>query len=1027
MRSSASASSLPSSSSSPFVDDDEVEIIDVPLTQRLRQRPPPKEKAAVKRKRGGNDDDEDDEDEDDDDGGEDDVSVYSEGEDDSYGYHSTSRRSTSGNGVADDDFAQQKGGGRPVSAAELREFQDVVGSHLSRLNCIQLIKKAGYDVERAVNDYFHQVNDDGAQEEKKQPPTTPKRAFGRAASRGAFSLGLGLGGFSAAASTPSSSASRPSLASSLSSPSSSLSAFPEVQKPNTRQPAQRPSYLAPDSDDSFDSDDSLPRPRGRRRAPRQQAGAAGAGRRGRFMKKGGKGGKGIFDPTLPPPDFHSRPADSALPSAVQRMSSYKEGMKVDAKIAGHWSAADSTHGWRSPLQGSGGLRTASELRPDPPLLFSCAAPCVLCPCRFPVEVLAVYEVGHVLRVKHPDWPIETAVFIDPVTRHVAPAGSKKAEYYSYEQVETFTTAPPKPPHPDAALYLWPGVRKDDESGEASLFLGTLTCRVVSDRAYGMKEWYDCVVPEKDDEQSLAVWRVVDTWLKKQSKLVEVEEKVEEALQRGQPCPSVSSAAGKAVQARLHSSYTWKLMEQWMGLGYDVREVVRSHHTDEDEEVKRSEQINELVEMRGVAMRHPSSVSGQPDEMRFGLDASSDSGSTSSSMPSSNNSDDDDSDDEDGGGGGMLSVFQSVLGMAKGKRGPARAALFSSTAKGKKGKRLSKQDAQAARAEAESRAALASTAASARPLHTYTVTLNLFISLAAQKSSPASTSLSLTPLNALMAALYPRSAYPALHAMIDEAQAPVPSSLQPTVNLERLMSLSVRDEQGQPFFWEKLKAREAKAKQEAAQKAAEEEMKAREEAEAAGVKAGKKGRKAPAKKAKARAEEKKAEEKDEKADDSDDSMDIGVGEREEELSAACGLNITLRDYQTHTVSWMLEQEADVACTNMYLWTQLQFPDEAVTYARWKQSAAVSSSSSSAPPVVIPEDAEAPLFYFCPLLQRFRFKPLPLIRGGWNVEEMGLGQCFPPSHQLCTLSILPAAHSSSLPSVLCVQGRLSVLWL
>ena len=81
--------------------------------------------------------------------------------------------------------------------------------------------------------------------------------------------------------------------------------------------------------------------------------------------------------------------------------------------------------------------------------------------------------------------------------------------------------------------------------------------------------------------------------------------------------------------------------------------------------------------------------------------------------------------------------------------------------------------------------------------------------------------------------------------------------------------------------------------------------------------------------------------------------------------------------------MLAQEADGANTNMYLWTQLRFPDECIRYARWKQQ-------SSSSPVVVPANAQPPLFYYNPLLQRFRFKPLPLLRGGWNVEEMGLGK-------------------------------------
>ena len=537
-------------------DDEEVEVLDVPLSQRLRQRPVKVEKKVKRKRREDGDEDEDedgegeDEDEDEDGDGveDDDGSRYSPDDDD--GSSSSSRR-------------QQKGGGRPVSASEIAALKEIIGAHLSTANCVQLIKKANYDIQRAVNDYYAQLNDD-AEEEQKTPaskasagrPLAKGHPIGQTARRGGFPHSFAVAPRAVNTASPSTalsstaSTSPPSSSSSSSSPFPS--SFPSVVKPGQRasQWPRPKSYAEPSSSDEDSSDEEMPDYARRRvRRPAAQRGGRGGG----LMKKG-RGGRRGFDPNLPPADYHTRPADSSLPSNAQRMSSYVEDMDVDAKIAGKW---------------------------------------------FPVKVLKVFDVGHVVQVNHADWPPECAVYIDPISNNLAPSGTKRNQYFEYDQVDTFITPPAKPSHPDAALYTWPGVKEDDT--DASLLLGTISCKVTSDRVYGMKEWYDTLVPTDEDEASVKRWRLVETWLKKQSKLIEVEEKVVEVMEFGRPAPSLQTKAGKRVQERLHDSYSWKLVERWLKLGYDLREIKRSHHKDEDDEWKTTERINDLVQNRGVGM------------------------------------------------------------------------------------------------------------------------------------------------------------------------------------------------------------------------------------------------------------------------------------------------------------------------------------------------------------------------------------------------------------------------------------------
>ncbi len=126
----------------------------------------------------------------------------------------------------------------------------------------------------------------------------------------------------------------------------------------------------------------------------------------------------------------------------------------------------------------------------------------------------------------------------------------------------------------------------------------------------------------------------------------------------------------------------------------------------------------------------------------------------------------------------------------------------------------------------------------RPLHTYTITMNVFLNLSAQRSSPNSTALSLTPLNSLMAVLYPLN--DKLQAMVSEAEGEVPAPLRDTMKLDVLMSLSVRDEEGRPMYYETFKKREAdgiKKEQEAKEEA---EMKKKAEEDAAKKKPVKRG-------------------------------------------------------------------------------------------------------------------------------------------------------------------------------------------
>ena len=295
-----------------------MEIIDVPLSQRLRARPP-KPAAKVKRKRKrrrageaeDEDEDEDEEDdEDDDDGDEDDVSEYSA-----------------------DDGEAQRGGGRGVSAGEVAALRAVLGSHLSLPNCQQLIKKAGYDVNAAVNLYYAQMQG----EEVEQTPAAAGRGGGGRGRSSAVSAASSSSPSSLSSFSPQSVSSffgrnaglRSSVASTSSSSSSSPSSFPPVVKPAAAVQERKGAASSDESD--FDSDG----PRRRRPAAR---------RRGRALptKLNRKGKKGGIDPNVPPANLASRPSEHSL-AAAQRMSTYEAGMEVDAKVLGKWSADGRTH------------------------------------------------------------------------------------------------------------------------------------------------------------------------------------------------------------------------------------------------------------------------------------------------------------------------------------------------------------------------------------------------------------------------------------------------------------------------------------------------------------------------------------------------------------------------------------------------------------------------------------------------------------------------------------------------------------
>ena len=323
-----------SSSGSP--EDDDVQIIDVPLKARLRERraAPEKKKKKRKKKRGAGEDDEFDEDDDEsDDGNEDNVSNFSgsddadeddEDDDDDEDYASSSRRSTS---------SAQKGGGRPVTREEIAELKAVIGSHLSDGNYIQLIKNAHYDVNLAANTYFSQVGAGEEKEESKEGPTVRKQSRVSSSSLADSSL-LSPPGRAGSRSSPRFSIASTSSASSASpapilpfSSSSSSSAWPDVRKPSQTFSLDSKA----DMDDSDDEDRPMPAPR---------RGGWGWGRGGRGRARGGmklfKGRKGkgmMFDP-----DGMSgapRAADSTLP-AHQRMSAYIVDMDVDVKMNNRW-------------------------------------------------------------------------------------------------------------------------------------------------------------------------------------------------------------------------------------------------------------------------------------------------------------------------------------------------------------------------------------------------------------------------------------------------------------------------------------------------------------------------------------------------------------------------------------------------------------------------------------------------------------------------------------------------------------------
>ncbi len=220
--------------------------------------------------------------------------------------------------------------------------------------------------------------------------------------------------------------------------------------------------------------------------------------------------------------------------------------------------------------------------------------------RFLMVITNVFETGHLIEVNHRDWPPECRQMIDPISNRLAPAGSHEDDYYNFDQVDTYLTAPPKPPHPDTAKYLWPGQTADEEDEEAEsdllMLLGTLKAKVVSDRPVGVKEFYDCLVCADDGEEEEKQWAVMATWLRKQNKLIEVEEKVEEVKIRGQPTPTFSSAPGKRLQEKLHASRDWKVMERWQQDKHDASMIARSHHRDTgDEDWKRSEAVDQMLE------------------------------------------------------------------------------------------------------------------------------------------------------------------------------------------------------------------------------------------------------------------------------------------------------------------------------------------------------------------------------------------------------------------------------------------------
>ena len=604
-------------------------------------------------------------------------------------------------------------------------------------------------------------------------------------------------------------------------------------------------------------------------------------------------------------------------------------------------------------------------------------------------VTNVFETGHLVEVNHRDWPPECRQMVDPISNRLAPEGSHEDDYYAFEQVDTYLTAPPKPPHPDAAKYLWPGqtAEEDDEEADSDLLIlmGTLKAKVVSDRPAGVKEFYDCLVCAEEGEAEEARWSAMSTWLRQQNKLVEVDERIDEVRQRGQPTPALSSAQAKRLQEKLHRSREWMIMERWQQNGMDPAVIVRSHHKDVgDEDWKRREVVDQLLEDSGYIARHGGTEVLMLDQM--GGSSASKSAADSSS---SDSDDEDDSDDMDESNIGFAGDSDdSADGMMSLLFGANRQAIRARRAQARKAKKPKMQKGHKALPD------YLTTDPKLRPLRTYTITMNVFLNLSAQRSAPQTTALSLTPLNCLMAQLFPQSAK--LQAMVAEAEGEVPAPLRDSMRLDVLMSLSVRDEEGKPMYYETFKKREA-ARIQAEHDAKEEAEKKRAEEEAAKKQAAKKG----GRKGKGRTSSNAAEAVEEKkeaavgADDEKDEvqeepfMDIGVGEAEEELSVKCGLTITLRDYQCTTVKWMLEQEDAESNTNMYLWSQLQFPAESLKQSGQRRSSSIAAASSSSS-AAARNMTEPPLFYYSPLMQRFRFKPLPELRGGWNVEEMGLGQ-------------------------------------
>ena len=333
--------------------------------------------------------------------------------------------------------------------------------------------------------------------------------------------------------------------------------------------------------------------------------------------------------------------------------------------------------------------------------------------------------------------------IDPISNRLAAAGSHEDDYYNFEQVDTYLTAPPKPPHPDTPKYLWPGQTADEEDEEAEsdllMLLGTLKAKVVSDRPVGVKEFYDCLVCADDGEEEEKVWSVMSTWLRKQNKLVEIEEKIEEVKVRGQPTPTLSSAQGKRLQDKLHASRNWNIMERWQQDKFESAMIARSHHKDMgDEDWKRSEVVDQLLEDYRYIARHGDKEILLLDQSSASKADSSSGGSDDESMHAST--------------AALTTAMMRTVCCPSRRSAVCRSRCWSGTSGGSEKKGAERE----ATGGSQTLSDYMKVEPKLRPLHTYTLTINLFLNLSAQRSSPHTTALSLTPLNSLMALLYPRN-------------------------------------------------------------------------------------------------------------------------------------------------------------------------------------------------------------------------------------------------------------------------------